>query len=110
VRFFNGTTGIAGSGGFTTNRQFASSAVAFGQSTQTCSTIDARSTSSGFGDANTGGTGVSGVAIVTLNDQGITAGGKFTVATAGSARIATLLLFDNTFSGSLGSNQAAIRL
>jgi hypothetical protein len=52
---------------------------------------------------------VSGVAIVTLNDQGITAGGKFTVATAGSARIATLLLLDNTFSGSLGSDQAAIR-
>jgi hypothetical protein len=46
VRFFNATTGMTGSGGFTTNGQFAAgSALAFGQSTQTCSRVDAGSTS-----------------------------------------------------------------
>jgi len=110
VRFFNATTGMTGSGGFTTNGQFAAgSALPLGQSTQTCATIDAGSTSFGFGAANTGGTGLSGVAIATLNNQSIAAGGNFTVATAGSATSATLFLLDNTFSGSLGGNQAAVR-
>ncbi len=46
VRFFNATTGMAGSGGFTTNGQFATgSALAFGQSTQACATVNAGSTS-----------------------------------------------------------------
>ena len=37
VRFFNATTGMADSGGFTTNGQFTTgSAPAFGQPTQTC--------------------------------------------------------------------------
>ena len=46
VRFFNATPGMAGSGGFTTNGQFATgSALAFGQSTQACATVNAGSTS-----------------------------------------------------------------
>ena len=46
VRFFNATTGMTGSGGFTTNGQFATgSALAFGQSTQACATVNAGSTS-----------------------------------------------------------------
>ena len=110
VRFFNATTGMTGSGGFTTNGQFATgSALAFGQSTSTCLTVNAGSTSFGFGAANTGGTGLSGVAIATLNNKSISAGGNFTVATAGSTTSATLFLLDNTFSGTLASNQAAVR-
>jgi hypothetical protein len=108
VRFFNATTGMAGSGGFTTNGQFAAgSAVAFGQ--LTCSKVDAGASSFGFGAANTGGTGLSGSALATLNAQSITDGGNFTVAAAGSAASPTLYMLDNNFSGSLASNQAAVR-
>ncbi len=110
VRFFNATTGMTGSGGFTTNGQFATgSALAFGQSTQTCSSVNAGSTSFGFGAANTGGTGLSGNALATLNDQSITDGGNYTMVATGSATSPQLFLLDNNFSGSLGSNQAAVR-
>jgi hypothetical protein len=110
VRFFNATTGMTGSGGFTTNGQFATgSALAFGQSTQTCPTVNAGSTSFGFGAANTGGTGLSGTALATLANQSLTAGGNFTVVATGSATSPTLFLLDNTFSGSLATNQAAVR-
>ena len=110
VRFFNATTGITGSGGFATNGQFASgSALAFGQSTQTCATVTAGSTSFGFGAANTSGTGLSGNALASLNDQSITAGGDYTVVATGSATSPTLFLLDNTISASLGTNQAAVR-
>jgi hypothetical protein len=110
VRFFNATTGMAGSGGFTTNGQFATgSALAFGQFNSTCAAVDPGPTSFGFGAANSGGTSLSGVAMATLNNQSIPAGGNFTVATAGSATSATLFLLDNTFSGSPGSNQVAVR-
>ena len=109
VRFFNATTGMTGSGGFTTNGAFASgSALAFGQSTATCATINAGSTALGFGAANAGGTGLSGNALTTLN-EGFTVGGNYTVVATGSATSPTLFLFDNTFSGSLGNNQAAVR-
>jgi hypothetical protein len=110
VRFFNATTGMAASGGFTTNGEFApGSSLGFGQSTQTCAAVSAGATSFGFGAASAGGTGLSGVAIATLNNQSIPAGGNFTVVTAGSATSAKLFLLDNTFAGSLGGNQAAVR-
>ena len=109
VRFFNATT-MTGSGGFTTNGQFATgSALAFGQSTPTCATVDAGSTTFGFGAANTGGTGLSGNALATLNNQSLTAGGNFTVVATGSATSPTLFLLDDTFAGSLATNQAAVR-
>jgi hypothetical protein len=110
VRFFNAMTGMTGSGGFTTDGQFAAgSALAFGQSTQTCSTVNAGSTLFGFGAANAGGTGLSGNALATLNNQSITDGGNYTVAATGSATSPTLFLLDNNFSGSLATNQAAVR-
>jgi hypothetical protein len=110
VRFLNATTGMTGSGGFTTNGQLAAgSALASGQSTQTCSAVDAGSTSFAFGAANTGGTGLSGTALATLGNQIIPAGGDFTVVATGTATSPTLFLLDNSFSGSLGTNQAAIR-
>lgn len=111
VRFFNATTGMTGSGGFTTNGQFAAgSALAFGQSTQTCSAVNPGSTSFGFGAASPGGTGLSGNALATLSAQTVTARGNFTVAATGSATTSPkLFMLDNNFSGSLGTNQAAVR-
>lgn len=110
VRFFNATTGMTGNGGFTTNGQFATgSALAFGQLTQTCSKVGAGSTSFGFGAANTGGTGLSGSALATLNGQSVTDGGNLTMVAAGSATSPTLFLFDNNFSGSLTTNETAVR-
>jgi hypothetical protein len=110
VRFFNATTGMSGSGGFTTNGQFATgSALASGQAMPTCAAVTPGSTSFGFGAANTGGTGLSGNALATLNGQSLPAGGNFTVAATGAATSPTLFLLDNNFPGSLGSNQAAVR-
>lgn len=110
VRFFNATMGMSGKGGFTTDGQFAGgSALAVGESTQTCSRLAAGSTSFGFGAANTAGTGLSGSALATLGSQSVTTGGNYTVVAAGSAASPTLLLFDNTFPGTLASNQAAVR-
>jgi hypothetical protein len=110
VGFFNATTGMTGSGGFTTNGQFASgSAVAFGKSTPSCAIVDAGSAAFGFGAANAGGTGLNGVAIATLNNQTLSPGRSYTVVTAGSTTSATLFLLDDTFAGSLASNQAAVR-
>src|SRR5829696_712757 len=61
VRFLNATIGLSGSGGFTKNGQFVTgSALAFGQSTQTCVPVDPGATSFGFGTANAGGTALTG--------------------------------------------------
>ena len=110
VRFFNATMGMSGKVGFTTDGQFAGgSALALGESTQTCSRLTAGSTSFGFGAANAGGTDLSGGALATLGSQSVATGGNYTVVAAGSAASPTLLLFDNTFPGTLASNQAAVR-
>ena len=110
VRFFNATTGMTGSGGFTANGQFAAgSALAFGQSTQACSTVEAGSASFGFGAADAGGAALSGDALATLDNQAMTAGEDVTVVAAGPAAGPTLFLLSNNFSGTLASNQAAVR-
>jgi hypothetical protein len=110
VRFFNATTGMTGSGGFTANGQFASgSALTLGQAMQSCAEVTAGSTSFGFGTANSAGTGLSGNALATLNNQTVIVGGNYSVVATGSSTSPTLFLLDNTFSGSLGANQAAVR-
>ena len=110
ARFFNATADMAGNGGFTANGQFAAgSALAFGQSSGTCSTVAAGATSFGFGAANTAGTGLSGDALATLNDQSIPAAGNFTVVATGSAASPALFLLSNDFSTSLATDQAAVR-
>ena len=110
VRFVNATTGMTGSGGFTTNGQFATgSALALGQSTQTCAQVNAGSTSFGFGAANAGGTGLSGNALATLNNQSITVGNRFTVAATGSATNPTLFLIDDNVPAAPGANQTSVR-
>ena len=108
VRFFNATTGLAGNGGFTANGQFAAgSALAPGQTT--CSRVAEGTTSFAFGAANASGAGLSGSALATLDNQNIAAGGSYTVVATGPAASPTLLLFNNSFSGTLGSNQTAVR-
>jgi len=110
VRFFNATTGMTGSGGFTTNGQFATgSALAFGQSSPACSKVNAGSTSFGFGAANAGGTGMSGEALATMSGQSIAADGNYTVVATGAATSPKLFLLNNSSSVTPGANQAAIR-
>lgn len=110
LRFFNATTGSTENAGFTTNGQFVSgSALPFGQSSQTCATVDSGATSFGFGRANGAGTGLSGVATATLNDKNLKAGVEYTVVAAGPATSPTLYLLDNTFTGTLTTSQAAVR-
>ncbi len=110
VRFFNATTGMTGSGAFTTNGQFATgSALAVGQAMQSCATVAAGATAFGFGAANTGGTGVSGSPLATLNTPSIAAGGDYIVVANGAAPSPSLYLLDNSVPGSLATNQAAVR-
>src|ERR1044071_10521 len=105
VRYFNATTGMTSSGAFTTNGQFVTgSALAFGQATSTCAPVDPGTTSFGFGAANAGGTGVSGSALATLNNQTVTPAGNYTMVATGSAASPQLYLVDNSFTGSLGTN------
>ena len=106
VRFFNATTDMGSNGGFTTNQQFAAgSTLPFGQST--CSSVNAGPTSFGFGPAGT--TGLTGSALATLNSQTVVEGGNYIVVAAGSATSPQMFLIDNSFSGTLGTNQAAVR-
>jgi hypothetical protein len=110
VRFFNATTGMTGSAGFTTNGQFATgSALAFGQATPTCANVTAGSTSFEFGAANSGGTGLSGNALATMSGQSITADGNYTVVATGAATSPKLFLLNNSSSVTPGANQAAVR-
>ena len=110
VRFFNVVWNAAGNIGFTTNGQFTTgSALAYAQSTQTCSRINAGTTSFGIGLANAGGTALSGSTIVTLDNQTIAAGGNYTVLAGGNVIHPSVVLLDNRFSGTLGANQAAVR-
>ena len=111
VRYFNATTGMSGSGGFTVNGVFATgSALGPGQSTQTCRAVSAGATTFGFGPVDAkGATGLSGNPLATLNDQSIADGGNIIVAATGSPSFPQLFLFDNDFPGQLGATQAAVR-
>ena len=110
VRFFNAMTGMTSSGGFTTNGQFVTgSALTFGQSTEPCSKLDAGLTTFAFGAANSGGTALSGNVLATLPNQTLADGGNFTVAAIGNGVHSTLYMLNSSFSGTPGSNQAAVR-
>jgi hypothetical protein len=109
VRFVNATTGSA-TGGFTASGQFAAgSALAPGQAMQTCAKLDPGTHVFAFGAANSGGTGLSGNALVTSNPESIVTGGKYTVVATGSATNPSLFVFGNTLSSELATNQAAVR-
>ncbi|AHG93300.1 protein of unknown function DUF4397 (plasmid) [Gemmatirosa kalamazoonensis] len=110
VRFFNAVWPTQDKIGFTTNTQFAAgSALAYLQSTPTCSTLDAGTTTFGIGLANASGTALNSNTFVTLNDQTITDGGDYIVLAGGNINHPSVVLLDNSFSGTLGANQAAVR-
>jgi hypothetical protein len=109
VRFLNATTGLTGSGAFTTNGKFTKgSTLALGQAA--CARVSAgASTSFGFGAANPAGTDLSGNALATLNNRTIIDGGNYTVVATGSAASPMMFMLDNAFSDTLATNQAAVR-
>jgi hypothetical protein len=110
VRFFNAVWATQDKIGFTTNSQFATgSALAYLQSTQTCSTLNSGSTTFGIGLANASGTALNSNTFVTLDNQTIIDGGNYTVLAGGNVIHPSLVLLDNRFSGTLGANQAAVR-
>lgn len=110
VRFFNAVWNTQDNIGFTTNNQFATgSALAYLQSTQTCSTLDAGNAAFAIGLANTSGTALNSSTLVTLASQPLTGGGNYTVLAGGNVIHPSLILLDNNFSGTLGANQAAVR-
>ena len=110
VRFLHATTGMTGNGSFTSNGQFvAGSTLALGQATESCSRLGEGSTTFAFGYSNSGGDGLNGSPLSTLNDLNLPVGGNYTVAAAGSRTSPTLFLLDNDFTDSLASNQAAVR-
>jgi hypothetical protein len=110
VRFFNVVWNAPDGVGFTTNNQFATgSALKYGQSSQTCGTLDARSTTFGIGIPNASGTALNGPTIVTLDNQTIAGGGNYTVLAGGNVIHPSIVMLDNRVSGTLGANQAAVR-
>jgi hypothetical protein len=110
VRFFNAVWNAADGIGFTTNGQFAAgSALAYSQSSQACTSVDAGNTSFAIGLPNSGGTGLSSAALATLNNQTIAAGGNYTVLAGGNVIHPSVVLLDNSVSANLGTNQAAVR-
>jgi len=110
VRFFNAVWNAPDGIGFTTNDQFATgSALAYGRSTQTCSTLDAGNTTFGIGIANANGTALNSSTLATLNNQTIVDGGNYTVLAGGNVIHPSVVLLDNRFSGTLGTSQAAVR-
>ncbi len=110
VRFFNGVWNIQDKIGFTANNQFAAgSALGYLQWTQTCSPLNAGNTTFGIGLANASGTALNSSTFVTLDNQTIAEGGNYTVLAGGNVIHPSVVLLDNTFSGTLGANQAAVR-
>ena len=110
VRFFNAVWNTQDNVGFTTNDQFAAgSALAYLQSSQACSTLDAGNTAFGIGLANASGTALNSATFVTLPNQSIIDGGNYIVLAGGNVIHPSVVLLDNRFSGTLGANQAAVR-
>jgi hypothetical protein len=110
VRFFNAVWNAPDGIGFTMNGQFAAgSALAYGQSTQTCSRLTAGNTTFGIGVANPNGTGLSSDALASLINQTTTEGGNYTVLAGGNVIHPSVVMLDNSLSGTLSTNQAAVR-
>jgi hypothetical protein len=109
VRFFNAVWNSPDGIGFTTNNQFATgSALAYSQSTQACTRLDAGNTSFAIGLPNSGGTGLSSSALATLNNQTLAAGGNYTVLSGGNVLHPSVVLLDNN-AGTVATSQAAVR-
>ena len=110
IRFFNAVWNAPDGIGFTVNGQFAAgSALSYGQSSPTCSSAEAGTTTFAIGVANPGGTGLSSAAIASLNDQDIVDGGNYTVLAGGNVVHPSVVLLDNRVPDGVGANQAAVR-
>ena len=111
VRFFNAVWNAPDGIGFTTNGQFAAgSALGYGQSSSACTRVTAGNTSFGIGLANPGGTGLSSQSLASLINQTVTEGGNYTVVAGGNVIHPSVVLLDNSVSGTtLSTNQAAVR-
>ncbi len=110
VRFFNAVWNAPDGVGFTANAQFAAgSALAYGQATQGCLSLDAGNTAFAVGIANASGTALNSNALATLSNQTIANGGNYTVLAGGNAGHPSVVLLDNRLSETLGANQAAVR-
>jgi Domain of unknown function (DUF4397) len=110
VRFFNAVWNTQDKTGFTTNGQFAAgSALGYLESTLACSTLDAGTTSFGMGLANASGTALNSNPFATLDNQTIAGGGDYSVLAGGNIAHPSVTLLDNSFSGTLGAGQAAVR-
>ena len=110
LRFFNAVWNTQDKTGFTTNDEFAAgSALGYLEATPTCSTLDAGTTSFGIGLANASGTALNSNTFATLDNQTIAAGGDYSVLAGGNIAHPSVLLLDNSFSGTLGASQAAVR-
>ena len=110
VRFFNAVWNTADNIGFTANTQFVTgSSLGYLQSTQTCAALNAGNTSFAIGLANTSGTALNSSPFVSLINQTISEGGNYTVLAGGNVIHPSVVLLNNSFSGTLGANQAAVR-
>ena len=110
VRFFNAVWNAPDGIGFAMNGQFAAgSALTYGQSSQSCSTLDAGKATFAIGLANADGTGLSSSELASLVDQNISEGSNYTVLAGGNVIHPSVVLLDNRVSGKLGANQAAVR-
>ena len=109
VRFFNAVWNAADNIGFTANGQFATgSAIGYAQSSQTCTRLTAGNTTFGIGLANTAGTGLSSSTLAT-NSMAVTTGGNYTVLSGGNVIHPSVVVLDNSVTGTLNNNQAAVR-
>jgi hypothetical protein len=109
VRFFNAVWNAPDGIGFTMNNQFAAgSALAYGQSSQTCARLNPGNATFGIGLANSSGTGLGSDVLASLINQNIAAGGNYTVLAGGQSIHPSVVLLNND-AGSLASNQAAVR-
>lgn len=107
VRFVNAITGVNGNLALTANGAMVGSALGFGSSASQCARVNSGSTTLAFGTANSGGTGISGTALGTLN-QNLAAGGNVTVVATGTAANPQFLVFNNSTT-TVPSGQTAVR-
>lgn len=107
VRFVNAIAGV-NTLAFTRNGNMIGSATAFGEASAQCTRLNAGSGTFAFGAANAFGTGLQGAAL-TSTTQNLTAGGNLTLVAAGTQTSPQFFALDNSFNGTLGSNQAAVR-
>jgi hypothetical protein len=109
VRFVNAISGVNGNLALTANGNMVGSALGFGAMANTCTRVNSGNASFAFGTANSGGTGISGTALLTETVP-LQSGGNFTVVATGTATNPDFVVLNNNqFSGTVGANQTAVR-